>query len=507
MIPLRTSYKFPIIHSTQFQQFYDVYIRACSKQCANVRVSAYTDFREDQGESAGCAMRCLYGAGDGILPVPFEGFIRFEIPEAGQIQENAGLHFVFEYDGVEEDTSFKVGDILLNNVFHRPQFISLEYDGAVLPEFDLQNVETVSTKVSESGGTVSFAVPERGEQDYILLYNSLGTAEVFDETACCLFVPKTNYCLEEPISFTYRNAYFKYDVNTYMLEVLLYLEGDRPGIDMSRDYVTVMFQERRHGLNGMLSMPTDGARRYVKRIPGQYYLRMMQKYEELCPGEAFTISKNHKTDELKAPLPGTLFFIKASYLPEYVEVHTKNPKGLSVIHFTSQSPLVEMLEQELYRMQDMEHGLSLLHRFPKTPKRLLVSLVSQMLRTAYSFRVQELEEATGQRDSQSLADRIVAFIHRNLNANISMQMLVDEFHVSESHLSHSFKRYKNVSLQRYIYNAKISRAKQWLAENELTITEIAKNLNYSDIHAFSHSFKQMVGMSPMAYRKMHKGKS
>ena len=506
MISLRTSYKFPIVHSTQFNQYYDVYIRAYSKQCANVQVSTYTDYRGEVGDNALVQTACLFGNGDGILSVPFEGFVRFEIPEAAQIQENAGLLVVFEYDDSAADSTFEVGDILLNNDFHRPQFSSLEYDGAVLPDFDLQSAEIVSAKISETAEKVSFAVPNRGESDYILLYSSLGSAEVFDDTACHLFVPKANYCLNEPISFTYRNAYFKYDVNTYMLEVLLYLEGDRPGIDMSRDYITVMYQERRHGLNGSLSMPTDGARRYVNRIPGQYYLRLMQRYEELCPCESFTISKHHKTDELKAPLPGTLFFIKASYLPEYVEVHTKNPKGLSVIHFTSQSPLVEMLEQELYRMQDMEHGLTLLHRVPQTPKRLLVSLISQMLRTAYSFRVQELEEATGQRDSQSLSDRVSAFIHHNLNANITMQMLVDEFHVSESHLSHSFKRDKKVSLQRYIYNAKINRAKQWLAENELTITEIAKNLNYSDIHAFSHSFKEMLGMSPMAYRKMYREK-
>ena len=500
---MRSSYNFPIVHSTQYHQYYDIYVRISAKGCGTVGMVAYTDYRGAQ--HGGVPMQCLYGNGEGILTVPFDGFVRFVIPEDAKLQENAGLFIVFETEG-EDMPTCGVGDILLNNTFHRPQFISLEYDGSVCPEFDLEQVQVVPTKISETAETVSFDVPSCGEDDYILLYNSLGSTEVFDDTACRLFVPKTNYCLNEPITFTYRNAYFKYDVNLCMLEVLLYLEGDRPGTDMSRDYVTVMFQERSRGLNGTLSMPTDGARRYVNRIPGQYYLRFMQKYEELCPCQAFTISKNHQVDELKAPPPGTLFFIKASYLPTYIEVHTKNPKGLSVIHFTSPSPLTEMLEQELYRMQDLEHGLSMLRRYPETPKRLLVSLISQLLRTAYTFRVQELEEATGRRDSQSIADRVAAFIHHNLCGNITMQMLVDEFHVSESHLSHSFKRHKNISLQRYIYIAKINRAKQWLAENELTITEIAKNLNYSDIHAFSHSFKQMVGMSPMAYRKMHRSK-
>ena len=504
---MRSTYKFSILHSTQNHQYYDMYFRVAFKECGYVRVYAYTDYRNEQGERQiyGISMPCLYGAGDGLIPAPFSGFVRFEIPEEARISENAGLCVIFETDDAIMPTC-EVGDILLNNIFHRPQFISLEYDGSVCPDFDLDKVDLVSAKISESTGTVSFDVSNYGEDDYILLYNSLGAAEVFDDSACRLFVPKTNYCLDEPIAFTYKNAYFKYNVNLYMLEVLLYLEGDRPGIDMSRDYITVVYQERSRGLNGMLSMPTDGARRYVDRIPGQYYLRFMQKYEELCPCQAFTISKSHQADELKAPPPGTLFFIKASYLPSYVEVRTKNPKGLLVAHFTSHSPLTEMLEQELYRMQDLEHGLSMLRHYPETPKRLLVSLVSQMLRTAYTFRVQELEEATGQRDSQSIADRVAAFIHHNLCNNVTMQMLVDEFHISESHLSHTFKRHKNISLQRYIYNAKISRAKQWLAENELTITEIAKNLNYSDIHAFSHSFKQLVGMSPMAYRKMHRSK-
>ncbi len=503
---MRTLLKIPVTHSTVYAQYYDIYLRCSSANCSRVRFCGYTDYRGERGDSIkGVALKCLRENPDGMLTLPFSGFLRFEIPESGRIQENAGICLVLDWEG-NHTVDVQIQDVFLNNTFNKPQFLSINGGNGFYDTFPVEHVSVVPTRIAEQSGKVSFDVPGKGAHDYILLYKDLGDGEIFDETECRLFVPKTNYCLDEPITFTYKNVYLKYDVDIYMVDILLYLEGDKPGVHQSRDYVTVMYQERSRGLDGALSMPVDGARGYLNRISGHYTLRLMQKYEDLCPFQAFTISTKHKNDELKAPPAGTLFYIKASSLPDSVEIQTKNPEQLSVIHFTCDSPIADMLEQGLYYMRDVAHGMGLLRRFAQTPDRLLHSVVSQVLHTAYSVHMQEVEESSGQRVAHSISDRIAAFINHNLSNNISMQMLVDEFHISESHLSHSFKRHKGISVSKYIYNAKVNRAKQWLAENELTVTEIAKLLNYSDIHAFSHSFKLLVGMSPLEYRKMNRKK-
>ena len=493
---MRTLYKIPIVHNTMNVQYYDIFLNCTSDAVSEVQVSVYTHY---QGEDA-FGIQGILTESKSVIQLPFSGFIRCTIPDAARLAENSGLCLAVS---CEETVQCFVGDVLLNSDCGKPQVLYLNREQKVSPAFDVQQVSLVQTEVSEKNNLLSFAVESAGEDDYYLVYNSAAEMEMFDETACRLFVPKTNYCMGEPITFTYQNVYLKYDADLYMVDVLLYLEGDQPGITPSRDYVTLLYQAQNRGLNGVLSSPNDGARGYYNRIPGNYTLHIMQKYEDLCPYQSFTVSETHQKDELKAPLPGTLYFIKANRMPAYVEMEANNPKHITVMRFTSHSPMTEVLEQALYRMYDVSHCVGLLKRYANVPERLLHSMISQVLQTAYTARFCELEELSGQKVAHSLPDRIAAFIHQNVENNITMQMLMDTFHVSESHLSHSFKKSKGISVSKYIYNAKVNRAKQWLAENELTVTEIAKMLNYSDIHAFSHSFKMLAGMSPLEYRKLH----
>lgn len=495
---MRTLYKIPVVHNTINMQYYDIFITCTAKApVSEVQVSVYTHFQGEQGETI---QGILLNGAVKTIHLPFSQFIRYEIPPEARLVENSGLCIEISGAGMAHCA---IGDVLLNSDSGKPQILFFNREQGTLPCFGVEQVSLVPTQLSEKDNLLSFSVEHTGEDDYYLLYNSAGEMEMFDETACRLFVPKTNYCLDEPITFTYQNLYLKYDADLFMVEVLLYLDGDKPGIQPSRDYVTLLYQARNRGLNGALCTPNDGARGYFTRIPGQYTLHLMQKYEDLCPHQAFTISDSHRKDELKAPLPGTLYYIKASRLPETVEIEHADAKHITVLHFTSSSPMTEVLEQALYRMYDVAHSVSLLKRYIKVPERLLCSMVSQILQTAYTTRICELEESSGQKVAHSLSDRIAAYINHNIENNITMQMLMDEFHISESHLSHSFKKSKGISVSKYIYNAKINRAKQWLAENELTVTEIAKLLNYSDIHAFSHSFKMLAGMSPLEYRKLH----
>ncbi len=50
-------------------------------------------------------------------------------------------------------------------------------------------------------------------------------------------------------------------------------------------------------------------------------------------------------------------------------------------------------------------------------------------------------------------------------------------------------------------NVRLQLAKQMLAETWLPVTSIAFNLGYSEASAFSRAFKNMVGQSPLSYRK------
>ena len=99
--------------------------------------------------------------------------------------------------------------------------------------------------------------------------------------------------------------------------------------------------------------------------------------------------------------------------------------------------------------------------------------------------------------------KMIDFIEENICGDTSMQKLCEKFYCSESYLSHIFKKYMRVSISSYIYRSKVAKAKQLLCSSNMTISEIATLLQYSDVHSFSRSFKKMTGISPVQYRRKY----
>ncbi len=493
--------RMPIKHSTANMKYYIVYYTCASSGDGVVRVSAFTDYSVDADEKLlGIPLICEQGD---MVKAPSEGYLRFVIPPEGMLQQNMGFCLVAEND-VETPPEFTVCEILIDNDFRKPLFLSLDHLRGFGMPFPVNRAEFLHTEVSKEEGTVKFDIDNTDEHGYLLLYSGLGDTEVFDKAGCSLFVAKNNYCIDEPIVFTYRNLYVKYEPSIFMIDVLMYYEGDRPGIDCSRDYITLLYKQLRRGINNTFSMPNEGAREYYNRFTGNYRLRMMQVYQDLCPMQEFTITEEHRQDELKEPPAGMMYFISTKRLPSKLVIHSENPDRLSAIFFRCDSPMVDLMEQSLFYIRDGAHNIHILGNLQSVPERMLYSTVYQILFTAYNKRISEIRESSWINSTPLISDAIAAFINHNLSKKLTIKELTEVFHMSESNLSHTFKSQKGINVQRFIYNAKINRAKQWLAETDYPVTEIASLLNYSDIHSFSHSFSQLVGMSPLEYRNMIK---
>ena len=56
-------------------------------------------------------------------------------------------------------------------------------------------------------------------------------------------------------------------------------------------------------------------------------------------------------------------------------------------------------------------------------------------------------------------------------------------------------------VEQLILDGKIERAKDLLIENELSVSEIAHELGFEDVHYFSRAFKKWTGMTPAQYRE------
>lgn len=71
-----------------------------------------------------------------------------------------------------------------------------------------------------------------------------------------------------------------------------------------------------------------------------------------------------------------------------------------------------------------------------------------------------------------------------------------------NYLSNLFSEVKGTTIEHYIIAHKIERAKELLIYDEMTITEIAEKLHYSNVSHLSNQFKKVTGLTPTFFKKM-----
>jgi YesN/AraC family two-component response regulator len=85
----------------------------------------------------------------------------------------------------------------------------------------------------------------------------------------------------------------------------------------------------------------------------------------------------------------------------------------------------------------------------------------------------------------------------NFSAYLSEKLKYDY-----NYLSNLFSEVKGTTIEHFIISHKIERAKELLLYNELSLTEIAEKLHYSNVAHLSNQFKKVTGLTPTFFKKM-----
>jgi AraC-like DNA-binding protein len=94
-----------------------------------------------------------------------------------------------------------------------------------------------------------------------------------------------------------------------------------------------------------------------------------------------------------------------------------------------------------------------------------------------------------------LGARVVRFLNRNIDKNISLDWLARRFFVSKYHLCRAFKKYSGTSVHSYINHKRIMYAKQLIEAGE-TASGAAERVGFGDYSAFYRAYVKIVGKSP-----------
>ncbi len=95
------------------------------------------------------------------------------------------------------------------------------------------------------------------------------------------------------------------------------------------------------------------------------------------------------------------------------------------------------------------------------------------------------------------------YIHTYFGANITIEDICSEIHVSTFHFIRMFKQKTGISPHRYLLNVRIKKAEELLSTRRYSVSEVARLCGFVSIPHFSATFKEMTGYSPGGYQKKY----
>lgn len=99
------------------------------------------------------------------------------------------------------------------------------------------------------------------------------------------------------------------------------------------------------------------------------------------------------------------------------------------------------------------------------------------------------------------AYKIADYLSQNCERAISLDELVDQFYLSRSYICRIFKEITGYTISEYTNIHRIRKAKRYLEETDMSISDIAHALGYESLTYFERMFKTYMTLSPLKYRK------
>lgn len=103
-------------------------------------------------------------------------------------------------------------------------------------------------------------------------------------------------------------------------------------------------------------------------------------------------------------------------------------------------------------------------------------------------------------NANTAINKILLYINQHFTEEVSIKKLSEKFNMSESSLSHEFKKYSKKSVYEYVLYKRIIKAKELLLTDS-NLTQIALECGFNDYSNFLRVFKKFSGCSPKEYKK------
>lgn len=92
------------------------------------------------------------------------------------------------------------------------------------------------------------------------------------------------------------------------------------------------------------------------------------------------------------------------------------------------------------------------------------------------------------------------YIELNIEEELSLEKIAKEFQYTPYYLSRKYKEEKGITIQEFIKKTRLNRARFFLSNTNLTISQISEHLHFGSVSYFINEFKKMYHITPANYR-------
>jgi AraC-like DNA-binding protein len=92
------------------------------------------------------------------------------------------------------------------------------------------------------------------------------------------------------------------------------------------------------------------------------------------------------------------------------------------------------------------------------------------------------------------------YMDQNFHESIDLDRIAREACLSRFHFHRLFSRIYRRTPHQYLTGKRVEQARQWLADKDLSVSEICNNVGFESIGSFSMLFKKEIGFAPQYYR-------
>ena len=137
-------------------------------------------------------------------------------------------------------------------------------------------------------------------------------------------------------------------------------------------------------------------------------------------------------------------------------------------------------------------------------KNYLEILLINLMRSETEKENSEVFFLPQDRVGEQVSEQVIRFLKEHLDERLAISDVCDALNYNKSYIFQQFKRATNCSVMAYFTRLKIERAKRYLRETGLSVTQISDRLAFDTPNYFSKTFKRITGYTPLQYKKIHK---